>query len=73
MLDEDLAIEVDDGDLLAVGDDEDLLEAVLSADHVGTACALISSVSFDGLDLGRLDLGSSTAAGPSALTRLRNS
>ena len=35
VLDEDLAVEVGDGDLVAVGDDEDLLEAVLSADHVG--------------------------------------
>ena len=31
------------------------------------------SVSFDGLDLGRLDLGSSTAAGPSARARLHSS
>jgi hypothetical protein len=38
-----------------------------------TACALTSSVSFDGLERGRLDLGSSTAAGPSSLTRLRSS
>lgn len=38
-----------------------------------TACSLTSSASFDGLDLGRRDLGSSTAAGPSALARLRSS
>jgi hypothetical protein len=34
---------------------------------------LTASVNFDGLDLGRLDLGSSTAAGPSSFARLRNS
>lgn len=38
-----------------------------------TAWALTSSVNFDGLDRGRLDLGSSTAAGPSVLARLRSS
>ena len=38
-----------------------------------TAWALTSSVSFDGLDRGRRDLGSSTEAGTSALARLRSS
>src|SRR3989337_1587084 len=37
------------------------------------AWALTSSVSFDGLDRGRLDLGSNTAAGPSIFARLRSS
>ena len=37
------------------------------------ACALTSSLSFDGLDLGRRVRGSSTAAGPSTFARLRNS
>lgn len=35
------------------------------------ACRLTSSLSFDGLDFGRRDLGSSAAAGPSSATRLR--
>ena len=34
VLDEDLAFEVGDGDLVAVGDDEDLLEAASPVDHV---------------------------------------
>ena len=38
-----------------------------------TDCSLTSSVSLDGLDLGRRDLGSSTAAGPSVVARLRSS
>jgi hypothetical protein len=33
---------------------------------------LTSSLNFDELDLGRLDLGSSTAAGPSAFARWRS-
>ena len=44
-----------------------------SAARTATAWALTSSVSFDGLDLGRRVLGSSTAAGPSVFARLRNS
>jgi hypothetical protein len=35
-----------------------------SAARTATACSLTSSVSFDGFDPGRLDLGSSTAADP---------
>ncbi len=38
-----------------------------------TAWALTASVNCEGLDLGRLDLGSSTAAGPSTCVRLRSS
>jgi hypothetical protein len=37
------------------------------------ARALTSSVNFEGLDLGRRDRGSRTAAGPSVLARLRSS
>jgi hypothetical protein len=44
-----------------------------SAARTWTAWALTCSVSLDGLDLGRLDLGSSTAAGPSTRARLRSS
>ena len=44
-----------------------------SAARTPTAWTLTSSVSFDGLDRGRLDLGSSTAAGPSTRARLRSS
>ena len=35
MLDEDHAVEVGDGDVVAVNDDRDLLEATPSADRVG--------------------------------------
>jgi hypothetical protein len=38
-----------------------------------SAWSLTSSLSFDRLDWGRRDLGSSTAAGPSAAARLRSS
>ena len=44
-----------------------------SAARTCIACSLTSSVSFDGLDLGRRVRGSSTAAGPSAFARLRSS
>jgi len=43
------------------------------AARTATACALTSSVSRDGLDLGRRERGSSTAAGPSTTARLRSS
>lgn len=43
------------------------------AARTATACALTSSLNVDGLDFGRRVLGSSTAAGPAVLARLRNS
>jgi hypothetical protein len=49
-----------------VGDDE-LVAGLVAV----PACAFTWSLSFDGLDLGRRDRGSSAAAGPSALARLR--
>ena len=39
------------------------------AARTATACCLTSSVNFDGLDLGRRDLGSSTSACPSVFAR----
>ena len=44
-----------------------------NAARTAMACCLTWSVSFAGDDLGRLDLGSSTAAWPSARARLRSS
>lgn len=38
-----------------------------------SAWSLTWSLSLDGLDRGRRDLGSNTAAGPSSVARLRNS
>lgn len=44
-----------------------------NAARTATAAAFTSSPSSDGLDFGRLLLGSSTAAGPSVSARFRNS
>jgi hypothetical protein len=61
VLGEDLAAQVGDDEGIAVGDDQHVVESLdLVAQRRGTRPR-------------RLDLGSSTAAGPSALPRLRSS
>ncbi|MGW1347420.1 hypothetical protein ACWCOV_40650 [Kribbella sp. NPDC002412] len=65
-----IAFQVGDGDLVACGDDEDLLEASSPVDHVLDLVQHEDAVAGQLLD-GRRDLGSNAGAGLSVRLRRR--